>query len=42
MNKIANNFLSTGNKFKPQMHLRQPRFKYSAYKPKVYLSKRTR
>ena len=30
MNAIANNFLLAGDKFMPEMHLRQPRFTYSA------------
>ena len=30
MNKIINNFLSTGDKFMPQMHLKRPGFTYSA------------
>ena len=30
MNAIANKFLLTGDKFMPEMHLRQPRFTYSA------------
>ena len=29
MNQIANNFLLLGNKFMPEMHLRQPGFTYS-------------
>ena len=31
MNKIVNSFLLAGNKFMPEMHLRQPGFTYSAY-----------
>ena len=31
MNKIVNSFLLAGNKFMPEMHLRQSRFTYSAY-----------
>ena len=30
MNEIVNKFLLTGDKFMPEMHLRQPRFTYSA------------
>ena len=30
MNEIINKFLSAGDKFMPEMHLRQPRFTYSA------------
>ena len=30
MNKIINKFLFTGNKFMPQLHLKQPGFTYSA------------
>ena len=30
MNKIVNKFLLVGNKFMPQMHLKQPGFTYSA------------
>ena len=33
MNKIANKFLLAGDKFMPEMHLRQPRFTYSACSP---------
>ena len=29
MNEIVNKFLSTGDKFKPEMHLKQPGFTYS-------------
>ena len=31
MNEIVPNFLFAGNKFMPEMHLRQPGFTYSAY-----------
>ena len=31
MNEIVNMFLSAGDKFMPEMHLKQPRFTYSAY-----------
>ena len=31
MNEIVSNFLLAGNKFMPEMHLRQPGFTYSAY-----------
>ena len=30
MNKIVNKFLLVGDKFMPEMYLRQPRFTYSA------------
>ena len=30
MNEIVNKFLLTGNKFMPEMHLKQPGFTYSA------------
>ena len=30
MNEIVNKFLMTGDKFLPEMHLRQPGFTYSA------------
>ena len=30
MNKIVNKFLLAGDKFMPEMHLRQPGFRYSA------------
>ena len=30
MNEIVNNFLLVGDKFMPKMHLKQPRFTYSA------------
>ena len=30
MNDIINNFLLAGDKFMPEMHLKQPRFTYSA------------
>ena len=30
MNEIVNRFLLAGNKFMPEMHLRQPGFTYSA------------
>ena len=30
MNKIINKFLLEGDKFMPEMHLRQPGFNYSA------------
>ena len=33
MNEIINKFLLAGNKFMPEMHLRQPRFIYSACGP---------
>ena len=33
MNNIINKFLLAGNKFMPEMHLRQPQFVYSACGP---------
>ena len=33
MNEIVNNFLLAGDKFMPEMHLKQPRFTYSACQP---------
>ena len=33
MNNIINKFLLAGDKFKPELHLRQPRFVYSAFGP---------
>ena len=33
MNEIVNKFLSAGDKFMPEMHLRQTGFKYSACEP---------
>ena len=33
MNNVINTFLLAGDKFMPEMHLRQPRFVYSAYGP---------
>ena len=33
MNEIVNNFLLAGDKFMPEMHLRQPQFVYSACGP---------
>ena len=30
MNEIGNKFLLVGDKFKPEMHLKQPGFTYSA------------
>ena len=33
MNEIVNTFLSAGDKFMPEMHLKQPRFTYSACGP---------
>ena len=33
MNEIVNKFLLAGDKIMPEMHLRQPGFTYSAYRP---------
>ena len=35
MNDIINKFLLAGNKFMPEVHLRQPGFSYSAYGPLI-------
>ena len=47
MNNVINTFLLAGDKFMPEMHLRQPRFLYSAcgpftrYKERIKEFKRT-
>ena len=33
MNEIVNNFLLAEDRFIPEMHLRQPGFTYSVYRP---------
>ena len=33
MSKIVNKFLLAGDKFMPELHLRQPGFTFSAYRP---------
>ena len=33
MNEIVNNFLLPGDKFMPEMHLKQPEFTHSACRP---------
>ena len=33
MNEIVNMFLLVGDKFMPEMHLRQPQFVYSVCRP---------
>ena len=33
MNEIVNTFLLAGDKFMPEMQLKQPQFMYSAYGP---------
>ena len=33
MNKIVNNFLLAGDKFMPEMHLKQPGYIYSDFRP---------
>ena len=33
MNEIVNNFLLAGDKFMPEIHLKQPGFIYSAFDP---------
>ena len=40
MNKVINKFLLAGDKFMPEMHLRQPRFVYSACGPFTRYKKR--
>ena len=46
MNQIVNKFLLAGDKFMPEMHLRQPGFTYSACRPftkknsKIYANRR--
>ena len=35
MNDIVNRFLLVGDKFMPEMHLKQPGFTYSAFGPFV-------
>ena len=40
MNEIVNKFLLPGDKFMPQMHLRQPGFIYSACGPFIYKKQR--
>ena len=37
MNEIVNKFLLAGDKFMPEIHLKQPGFTFT-----IYLSKRTR
>ena len=39
MNEIVNKFLLTGDKFIPEMHLRQPEFTYSACGPFTKIKK---
>ena len=33
MNKVINKFLLTGDKFMPELHLKQPEFNYSICQP---------
>ena len=40
MNEIVNNFLLAGDKFMPEMHLKQPDFNYSACGPLTKNKKR--
>ena len=42
MNNIINKFLLAGDKFMPEMHLRQPRFVYSACGPFTRHKERTK
>ena len=39
MNKIVNNFLSGGDKFMPEIHLRQSGSTYSAFEPFTKIKK---
>ena len=39
MNEIVNKFLLAGDKFMPEMHLKQPRFTYSACGPLLKIKK---
>ena len=41
MNEIVNKFLLAGDKYMPEMHLRQPAFKYSACVPFIKNKERT-
>ena len=40
MNKVVNKFLLAGDKFMPEMHLKQPGFPYSACGPFIRNKKR--
>ena len=42
MNEIVNKFLLAGDKFMPQMHLRQPGFTYSACGPFIENKEKTK
>ena len=42
MNEIINKFLLVGDKFMPEMHLRQPGFTYSACGPFTKITKELR
>ena len=39
MNEIVNKFFKAGNKFMPEMYLRQPGFTYSACGPLLKIKK---
>ena len=39
MNEIVNKFLLVGNRFMPEMHLKNSGFTYSAYKQQRKISK---
>ena len=41
MNQITNKSLLAGDKFMPEMHLKQPRFPYSACRPFTRNKQRT-
>ena len=40
MDEIVNKFLLTGDKFMPEMHLKQPEFTYSACRPFTKIKER--
>ena len=42
MNEIVNNVLLAGNKFIPEMYLRQPGFTYIVYGPSIKTKERLR
>ena len=41
MNNIINKFFQTGDKFMPEMYLRQPGFTYSAWDQKIKIELRS-
>ena len=42
MNDIINKFLLAGDKFMPEMHLKQPQFTYSACAPLIKTKKESK